>query len=190
MLMKMASTIVRFLEKQRVADPALRDVYLYGCEAALYTLSSTVGLLLLGITLNHLWETALLVCVFYINQSIGGGFHASTHLSCFITMAIGVVCFIAALHLHISGWTALLVGGISIAILFTIPLVLHTNKQYLAYKAAQFVKRSRIATCIQGVALILIYYIPLPWVLRALAIALMLCALSRCAGLWRGTRIL
>lgn len=55
-----------------------RIICIYGCELWLYTILSTLGLLLLGAALQSLGETVIIVSIFYICQSTGGGFHASS----------------------------------------------------------------------------------------------------------------
>lgn len=183
MIKSMASWIVSFLEKHGVVNNNLREVYVYGCDIALYTFLSTLGLLCIGVLLGRLVETAVLISIFYINQSVGGGFHASSHMRCFITMAIGLLSFVATFYFPISAIECATIGYCALVILFYFPLVLHPNKQYLMNKKKTLVSRSRLAVGIQALIFAIIlfftsYNIPI----HSVAISLMLCAMSRCVA--------
>lgn len=86
--------IVKLFEKRGVicASAEEREVYIYGFDIAIYTFLSTLGLFFIGWMAGRPNETTLLIFVYYINQSFGGGFHASSHLMCFLTM-VWVSCF-------------------------------------------------------------------------------------------------
>ncbi len=63
------------------------EVYQYGFDIALYTLLSTATLLIIGILAGEFVSTVVCVSLFYLNQTVGGGYHANSHLGCFMTMA-------------------------------------------------------------------------------------------------------
>jgi accessory gene regulator B len=65
------------------------DTFAYGLDMLLFSLATFAALLTLGGIAGYLWETALLAAVFSALQSIGGGYHAPTHLRCFCTMLVG-----------------------------------------------------------------------------------------------------
>ena len=117
MLMKAAERMIRCLVKKEIIDPFLYDVYLYGCETVLYTIVSTAGLIVTGILLQYTWETIILVGVFYLNQSLGGGFHANTHIRCFFTMLLGLICAFFLIDLHLPRWSLIVIGAGSVGIL-------------------------------------------------------------------------
>ena len=82
--------IVKLFEKRGVicASAEEREVYIYGFDIAIYTFLSTLGLFFIGWMAGRPIETTLLIFLYYINQSFGGGFHASSHLMCFLTMVL------------------------------------------------------------------------------------------------------
>ena len=88
--------IVKLFEKRGVicASAEEREVYIYGFDIAIYTFLSTLGLFFIGWMAGRPIETTLLIFVYYINQSFGGGFHASSHLMCFLTMVLGELLFL------------------------------------------------------------------------------------------------
>ena len=49
------------------------EICKYGCEIWLYTLISTLGLIHIGRLMGFMLETVVIVSVFYLCQSNGGG---------------------------------------------------------------------------------------------------------------------
>ena len=90
MLMKAAQWLVDSLFSD-FSNADQRITCIYGCELWLYTILSTLGLLTLGVFLQSFWEAVIIIFIFYTCQSTGGGFHASSHMRCFLTMAIGLL---------------------------------------------------------------------------------------------------
>ena len=136
-----------------------RIICIYGCELWLYTILSTLGLLLLGAALQSLGETVIIVSIFYICQSTGGGFHASSHMRCFLTMAAGLL--VGLLLIRVPDFQRALpyMCFLSTIVLLLFPLRLHPHKKYLKSNEKVLCKRSYFATlciafCIIGLNLI------------------------------------
>lgn len=66
-----------------------RDVFAYGLDLLLFTLLTDATLLALGALAGLFWHSFLLLAAFTVLQSLCGGYHASTHLRCFITTSAG-----------------------------------------------------------------------------------------------------
>ena len=98
MMQWIAEKIVAALDRQGVLRHSSKEVYVYGFDIAIYTFVSTLGLFFIGWIGGKPWETILLIALYYTNQSAGGGFHASSHLNCFLSMAAGVVVFLLTFH--------------------------------------------------------------------------------------------
>lgn len=131
-------------------DEEQRMICVYGCEIWLYTLISTLGLLTIGAALGKGLESAVIVAIFYLCQSNGGGFHASTHLTCFLTMTAGLLAGLAMMNSP-SIWPALpSLCVVSLAILLAMPVRLHPHKQYLEEDRPTLCARSYLVT--SGVA--------------------------------------
>ncbi len=130
MLMKIAQWLTDAILPD-LQDEQQRLLCEYGCELWLYTVSSTLGLFLIGVLLGAPLETVVMIAIFYLCQSNGGGYHANTHMKCFLTMVCGL--FAGLLIIRISGVDLLLivVCTVSILILLAFPLCLHPNKRYL-----------------------------------------------------------
>ena len=112
MMQRLAIWIVSILEKKGALRSGVsRETYIYGFDIAIYTFLSTFGLFLIGWIADRPIETALLIFLYYTNQSSGGGFHASSHLMCFLTMVLGELLFLASFLLPYSPFTC---SGISV----------------------------------------------------------------------------
>ena len=155
------------------------DAYIYGFDSILYTLFSTFGLLAIGCLAASPFETTIAISVFYINQTLGGGFHASTHLKCFIAMVVWLIVFLLIMVIVIPLFYIILIAFFSFQLLLKYPLVLHKNKQYLNVSRVTLVMRSRIALLIQMFIFIVLLCIGNIEYSQCIAIALALCAFSR-----------
>ena len=98
MIRKLASRCLAFLTQRTGIAAAQRDVYLYGIELFLHTLFSTLGLLIISALLHRPIEGSIIIALYYTNQTIGGGFHASAHTRCFLTMSVGLVLALLLLN--------------------------------------------------------------------------------------------
>lgn len=182
MMKDAAKVIVSLFERRGAIRPDEREVYIYGCDIVLYTLISTLGLLVLGTAFGRLLEAVLCVGIFYINQSFGGGYHADTHMRCFVTMAAGLLIYILSLSLLLPPMVYWVCGFLALVLLYAVPLVLHKNKAYLARHKQQLIKRSRLVTLAQFSIFLLAGLLPGSGMAQAFGSALALCSVSRLAA--------
>ena len=178
-MQKLAERIVRFLEKKHVIPESDHEVYVYGFDAALCTTLSTLGLVLIGCLFGRIIETLIMIALFYTNQTLGGGFHAKTHESCFLTMAIGLLGCLLSLSVAYQPVICGIAGAGSLFLLFYFPLVLHPNKAYLYRQKERLVKRSRIEIAVQAVVLIGLFTWGKPVYIQTVCASLCVCAVSR-----------
>ena len=126
--------------------PSEQDIYIYGLDIIVYTIVSTIILLITGMLLCQLPATVILVAGFYTFQTTGGGYHARTHLHCLLKMLLGLMtglsfCFLSSYSVIL--W-AMMVSGATI--LLIIPLVIHPRKKYLECKRKRLTHRSYVIT--------------------------------------------
>lgn len=181
---RLAELIVRYFEKHKIISPSPddREIYVYGFDIAIYTLISTLGLFFVGLLLGYPVESIIMISLFYVNQTLGGGYHASSHLSCFLVMCGGLLVFILLLHFPLSKSLSMILAIVSLVVLFLHPLILHKNKQFLARKSQFFIRRSRAALAIQFFLFVVILFLGSAHYVQAFAIAFTLCAVSRMAA--------
>lgn len=160
-------------------DSDLFAVCKYGCELWLYTVISTLGLCLFGLLCGAFQETILIISIFYLCQSNGGGFHAASHTGCFLTMLCGLIAGILVLKAPLPIIFYSCLGIASIIILYGIPLQLHPNKKYLHTKAAKLRRKSLAVTSLITAGVILCKMIGASHLFSAGCAALTLSAISR-----------
>lgn len=184
--------IVRLFEKRGVicASAEEREVYIYGFDIAIYTFLSTLGLFFIGWMAGRPIETTLLIFLYYINQSFGGGFHASSHLMCFLTMVLGELLFLASFLLPYSLLTCIGISVISLLFMWMHPLVLHPNKSYLKKKAPQLIKHSRQILLVEIALLIGFILLNVPVIMQTISLTLLLSAISRSIPIFNHTGII
>lgn len=184
--------IVKLFEKRGVicASAEEREVYIYGFDIAIYTFLSTLGLFFIGWMAGRPIETTLLIFLYYINQSFGGGFHASSHLMCFLTMVLGELLFFVSFLLPYSLLTCIGISVISLLFMWMHPLVLHPNKSYLKKKAPQLIKHSRQILLVEIALLIGFILLNVPVIMQTISLTLLLSAISRSVPIFNHTGII
>jgi accessory gene regulator B len=134
--------------------PDQREIYAYGMELQVYYILHAVLLLGIALVFGRGLETALLLFFFGMVQSNGGGYHAETHLKCFLIMATGVLAFIGLLplfHDHIILQIVSIVFGLAVVLAFA--PVSHKNHPLSPEKSVKLGKRAKI----QAVVLCLVW---------------------------------
>ena len=179
--MKMIAHLTDFLIRKGYIDPEDRDIYLYGFDIIFYTIWSTVVLLLIGLILRQFWAAVIIVLLFYTFQSLGGGYHADTHLKCLLTMVIGLCLGLSCVFIrsyHTILWIMMALGA-SLLLLF--PLVLHPNKAYLEKDRRPLSIRSAVVT-VFILAVVIICNLFWSSLLYAFSAAFLLAGISRIGG--------
>lgn len=157
-----------------------RDIYVYGIDIGLYTIISTLGLLLIGLLMGQFVYSLILVFVFYTMQTSGGGYHASTHLNCFISMAVGLVIGLLICRIpDIPALYCLITIMISSVITFVIPLTLHKNRQFSGEKKQSLKLKSRIVILCLFAAGLVLYLFALQGYLLAFSVGMAISCISR-----------
>lgn len=153
------------------------EIYIYGLNLFLYTVLSTFSLIAIGFVVSKFVETIIIISLFYISQTYGGGYHANTHLSCFLTMHVCLIVYYFFLSIPFNPCLLLFVGCSSLIVLFLFPLVLHPNKRYLYKKSSYLMFRSRLLTIMQ--AFIFLFSFRFHFHFHSFALSLFFCAISR-----------
>ena len=134
-----------FINRGMIAEEE-REIYEYGFDITIYTIWSTAAQLLLGLLLRQFFPALILVFGFYTFQTTGGGYHAKSHLKCFLSMVAGLLVGLSAVFIkdhHTLLWILL---GIGALLLFLVPLVLHPNKSYLEEERKRLTIKSIVVT--------------------------------------------
>lgn len=176
---QLIKAIIAFLEANEIVRAEDHEVYAYGLDTILYTMISTLGLVLIGVVMRSTTEALVIIGMFYINQTLGGGFHASTHLMCFLTMAVGLLCCLSTLFIPFPLPASLIIALMSMGFMLRFPLVLHINKAYLSNKRKLFSKHSQQALIFQLLAICFFLIWRDVHMVQTIAVGLLSCAFSR-----------
>ena len=169
-----------FINRDMIAEEE-REIYEYGFDITIYTIWSTAALLLLGLLLRQFFPALILVFGFYTFQTTGGGYHAKTHLRCFLTMVSGLLVGLSSVFIKdrlVLLWSLLSIGAL---LLLLVPLVLHPNKSYLeAERKRLTIKSIAVTLSVLVCAVVLNSF----WsrMLYAFATVFLLAGISRIAG--------
>lgn len=179
--MNIYSSLTDYLIKKDYINEDDRDIYIYGFDICAYTIWSTSILLIIGSLFRDLQSTLIIVTLFYTFQSVGGGYHAKSHIRCLTGMICGLVAglslyFISDLVILL--WSLMVIG---LLLLLVFPLVLHPNKEFLWPCSHKLSIKSRIVT-ILVFAFICIACIHIPSLLYTFSASFFLSGLSRMAG--------
>lgn len=157
---KIIEILFRLLSKDYEMDANTREVCRYGLDIFLYTLVSTLGLLAIGAIFRRMIGSIIYIILFYINQTFGGGYHATSHGRCFLAMALPLTLCIFLSYTRFPQWFLTLILVIAGTTLFIFPLRLHKNKKHLAIYTNLLVFRYRCILTIEvllGFVLIHLY---------------------------------
>ncbi len=184
--MTIYENITAFCIRKGYVSEEDRELYGYGFDIIFYTIWSTAVLLLVGLVLKRFLATLIIVSVFYTFQSSGGGYHANSHLKCFLFMLAGLLTGLSFFYLNnLPGvlWSLL---GLGALVLVFFPLVLHPNKSHLETERKRLTIRSVVTTIsLLLVAVVLSFWKPVLFrneLLDAFSAAFFLSGISRIIG--------
>ena len=183
---KLAEYIVSLLEKKGIISSSSHELYVYGFSQLIYTFVSTTALILIGLFFHRPLETIVLISLFYTNQTVGGGFHANSHLTCFLCMSVGLLLFLLSFKFPCSQGMLIFLFVISFLALFLRPLVLHENKLFLADQSVKLIKKSRLVLCMESSVFLLLFVLQKPNLIHACSLSMVLSACSRIAAILIG----
>lgn len=118
-------TVSNWVSEKLISDYD-RDIYEYGFELILSSVINIVVILISGILVGRLPESIVLLVVVIPLQSCGGGYHAKTHLRCFLIMYIGW-CVVIKILPYVNELAVLFIAVASLVVIFALAPVLHEN---------------------------------------------------------------
>lgn len=183
MIIHIKQRVINTLLNNNIIDKEELEIYDYGLETMISTVASTALLILIGMLLRKTRESIIIIALFYTSQSIGGGYHAKTRKKCMLCMMLGLCISIIYINVNLNTMILMLFGGVSLVILWHIPIILNENKLYLMTSVGTLIDRSRKYTCILAVFFLDFYIINCYFVLNTLSAVLLICACSKLAAI-------
>ena len=180
----MSSIIVKkfvgYWVDNNIIDEYDRDIYEYGFELLIFSLINVVAILATAFITNRIPESLALLAATIPIQSFGGGYHADTHLRCWlITLAVMAAGVMMAETLPFLWRTAAAVPAA--AALFFLAPVEHENAPFSASFAGKMRRVVRILCIVYLAAAYLLRHF-LPLLSACLSSGLILSALALCAA--------
>lgn len=90
MITGLANIIADFFVEKSIIDKNEREIYIYGCEAILSTLTNLLIVIFSGLLTNEVFNMLIFYIVFLIMRKYCGGYHAKTHLRCNIIFTLNI----------------------------------------------------------------------------------------------------
>ena len=84
MIVYLSQHIAFFLSKKNIIDKEQEEICAYGAEIALIYLSGFFSFLIIATFLNQVFNTILFLFAYCILRGCAGGYHASSHLKCYL----------------------------------------------------------------------------------------------------------
>jgi accessory gene regulator B len=126
MFSKVISKTVNYWIKEEVITVSDRDIYEYGLELVLFSLVNIIAIILTALLFHKLTVSIALIITVIPLQCFGGGYHAATHLRCFLITYIGWWSVITLLP-YIQPLSATWIVGFSLILIFKFAPVAHRN---------------------------------------------------------------
>ena len=156
MLNRIIEKIVSFWTDKDIIKKEDEDIYIYGLTLIFSTMINIAMVMVSAVIMGRVLESIALLAMIIPLQSCGGGYHAKTHLKCFLIMFLGwwaVTPMIPYITLPIG--TA--IACTSLAIVFTLAPVRHVNVPMSKERFAKMkiiVRRIAILGAVSGVWLL------------------------------------
>ncbi len=162
MFEKQSEKIVNILIENKKVEQGQKEIIQYGIHALLTSIANTMLLVCIGLMLNMLLESIVLLVGFSCLRSYAGGYHCKTELRCLVLsncifIMILVISMLTPNDMReIIGLIAMCVGAI---ILVRFAPVETENKQLDDAECGEYKKRVRILLTIEIVAILILRYI-------------------------------
>lgn len=143
MLDKLINASTNYLVRREVIDEADRDVYEYGFHALYNNIIDITSIALISVWLNQVPQTVLYHVTFIVMRNTAGGFHAKTHLRCFILSTMVWLFSLWGISGTISPVICLVSAGLAVALYWAKAPLEHINSPLSAEKRKRMRKLSR-----------------------------------------------
>ena len=136
------------------------DVYIYGLDLILFSILNLIAILITATFFGKLLESLLLMIAIIPIQAYGGGYHAKTHLRCFLIMYIGwwIVMFILPLVTPI---IATVLSIMAVLLTFILAPVSHVNVPMSIGRKLQLRKYVRIVVSVISASSLIFMWTPI-----------------------------
>lgn len=183
MFYKLSERIADGFEKQRVISSEDKELYRYGVQQGLNLLLNLLTTFVIGILCGMLMASLLFIVVYMPLRSFAGGYHAKTHLRCYlysILMITAVLLVIRFLPLGMLICSCLmLVGGIIIVLLAPVE---DSNKPLDEAEQCVYRKRTQLILSVETVLFLAFIFLHVKVCYSTIAMAVLSIGILLIAG--------
>lgn len=156
MLTYIAKRLSSFFIGKNFVSEEDREVYDYCFEVMITTVINMLVLLIIGFISKSLIPTILFSISFILMRASAGGFHAETHIGCFLVLMSVYGIYLVLLETmsckHLNGLMALM-SVLSIGLVVVLAPVGNANKEYSEFEHRKLKLKSR-CFCISVICLV------------------------------------
>lgn len=141
---QLANRIAVFFMQKKLITAEETPIYSYCFEAVLSMVVSWGSILAIALLSNTLWVTACYIGSFCLLRSVVGGYHASTHLRCYLLSVGAYLLFLLAQFYLPTQYVSVicyLLAVFSVAVLLKLAPLEHPNNPFTPQSYQQFHKR-------------------------------------------------
>jgi accessory gene regulator B len=159
MIRQLANNLTEYLLKKEIVEQDNFQVYVYGIEVLLSTLSNIFLALMTGIILGMLFETLTFLFAFAILRVYCGGYHAKTHLGCIFAFLVNYAVSMLTVYFTPIEWTrplCLLIAVASFLYIYKFAPVQHKNRPLEENEYNKFKKTACFIAVFELAAIVII----------------------------------
>lgn len=183
MFHKISERIIAYAIKNNTLDKGKAEEYIYGLEISLSVLASYLSVILIGILMSMLWQSALFLFIFVSVRRFAGGFHFSSQIVCYLSMCI--ICPVILLIIKYSGNNIVIcsvIMAVSTVILFILSPVPAIEKPLDAKEKIVYGRITQIMIIIIAIIYAALCFFHQLYIMKIIAITICTVAIFEIAG--------
>ncbi len=124
MFLTISESITKKLEEAHAIKSEDHEIYLYGFQQGFTILLNLVTICAIGIISKMLWQSILFMAAYIPLRSHAGGYHAKTHVRCYIFSIILILAVVLAMkYVHFTVFIcSIMIVGASVVIICLAPV--------------------------------------------------------------------
>lgn len=156
MLDKLINASTNYLIRREVIDKEDRDVYEYGFYALYNNIIDITSIAILSVWLNQVPQTVFYHVTFIVMRNTAGGFHAKTHLRCFILSTMIWLFSLWGISCTVSPVICVVPAGLAVALYWAKAPLEHINSPLSVEKRKRMRTLSRFFSVVFFTAILAI----------------------------------
>ena len=183
MFTKISKKMTDRLIQKKIIERNDYEIYQYGLEQIFTNILVILTLVILGISINELWQELIYAVAFMALRSYAGGFHASTPVKCyFLTSILSITVLSVMKYVEMSNFICLGLLVVSSVVIFSLSPVEAQNKPLDDIEKIIYRKKAIIVWGIESVIALVSAILKMNDILLCIAMAQFTLGLSQVIG--------